>query len=256
MDLGLHGKTALVTASSGGMGRNIAHALAGEGANVVLFARSTDKLAAVAEELRTQHGVQALAVAGDMCDPAATQALADSIRHTFGTLDVAVFNTGRAPVPLRATLEETDAQRWQAAGQTQLFSVIQVAQQVHPLMTQGGRIIAITSASVQQPMPNHALSTVFRAGLTAYLKHLANELGARGIGVVCVAPALIDTPHRTGATAYTVEQQQARLKMNVLGRMGRQEELCATVAFLASAHAGFITGTTLRVDGGMAGSLF
>jgi len=181
MDLGLHGKTALVTASSAGMGRNIAHALGAEGANVVLFARSTDKLAAVAEELRTQHGVQALAVAGDMCDPAAAQALADSIRHTFGTLDVAVFNTGRAPVPLRATLEETDAQRWQAAGQTQLFSVIQVAQQVHPLMTQGGRIIAITSASVQQPMPHHALSTVFRAGLTAYLKHLANELGARGI---------------------------------------------------------------------------
>lgn len=256
MDLGLKGKVALVTASSGGMGRNIAHALAIEGANIVLFARSQDKLAAVADELRRDHGVDVLPVAGDMRDPAATEHLASKIRDAFGVLDIAVLNSGRPPTPLRSTVEETDPQRWNESYQTQLLGTIQVAQCAHPLMTRGGRIIAITSASVQQPMPHHALSTVFRAGATAYFKHLANEIGRLGITVNCVAPALIETPHRSGASAYTAEQAEARRRMNVLGRMGRQDELCATVAFLASAHAGFITGTTLRVDGGMAGNLF
>lgn len=256
MDLGIKGKTALVTASSGGMGRNIAHTLAAEGANVVLFARSEDKLAAVAEELRRQYGVRAFAVAGDMRSAESVDALTRKIVQEVGELDIAVLNSGRPPTPLRATVEETDPQRWDEAYQTQLFATIQVAQRVHPLMTRGGRIIAITSASVQHPMPHHALSTVFRAGITAYLKHLANEVGARGITVNCVAPALIETPHRSGGAAYTPEQAEARRKMNVLGRMGRQDELCATVAFLASAQAGFITGTTVRVDGGMAGNLF
>lgn len=256
MDLGIKGKTALVTASSGGMGRNIAHTLASEGANVALFARSADKLETVAEELRAQYGVRALAVTGDMRSAESIDALMSAIGRDFGELDIAVLNSGRPPTPLRATLDETDPQRWDEAYQTQLFATIQVAQRVHSLMTRGGRIIAITSASVLHPMPHHALSTVFRAGTTAYLKHLANEVGARGITVNCVAPALIETPHRSGSAAYTPEQAEARRKMNVLGRMGRQDELCATVAFLASSHAGFITGTTLRVDGGMAGNLF
>lgn len=256
MDLGLKGKIALVTASSGGMGRNIAHALAAEGAHIVLFARSEDKLADVARELRDQHDVQALPVSGDMRAPDTTQRLADTIKQEFGVLDIAVLNSGRPPTPLRSTVEETDPKRWDEAYQTQLLGTIQVAQQIHPLMTRGGRIIAITSASVQQPMPHHALSTVFRAGVTAFFKHLANEVGRHAITVNCVAPALIETPHRSGASAYTAEQAEARRKMNVLGRMGKQDELCAAVTFLASAQAGFITGTTLRVDGGMAGNLF
>ena len=100
-----------------------------------------------------------------------------------------------------------------------------------------GRIIAITSASVKEPMPHHSLSTVFRAGVTAYMKHLANEVGARGITVNCVAPALIDTSHRTGSAAYTEAQTEARKKLTPLGRMGTQEEVCGVVTFLAS-HAG------------------
>ncbi|ALM84247.1 SDR family oxidoreductase [Bordetella sp. N] len=256
MDLGIKGKTALVTASSGGMGKNIAHALAAEGANIVLFARSEDKLAAVAQELRTEYDVQALAIAGDMRAPDSIESLFRGVTQEFGTLDIAVLNSGRPPTPLRATVDETDPQRWDEAYQTQLVATIQVAQRAHQLMTNGGRIIAITSASVLHPMPHHALSTVFRAGITAYLKHLANEIGARGITVNCIAPALIETPHRSGGAAYTPEQMEARKKMNVLGRMGTQDELCATVAFLASAHAGFITGSTVRVDGGMAGNLF
>jgi 3-oxoacyl-[acyl-carrier protein] reductase len=258
MDLGLAQKIALVTASSGGMGRNIAYALAAEGANLVLYARSADKLDTIASDIRARFGVRVLAVPGDMRDGAHCDALALAIQREYGRLDIAILNTGRAPAPLRATLDETDDQRWQDAYQTQLWALIQVAQRVHPLLDRegAGRIVAVTSASVQQPMPHHALSTVFRAGVTAYLKHLANELGPHGITVNCVAPALIETPHRSGAAAYTPAQAEARKKMNVLGRMGTQDEICATVSFLASRHAGFITGTTLRVDGGLVGALF
>ena len=104
-------------------------------------------------------------------------------------------------------------------------------------------------------MPHHCLSTVFRAGVTAYMKHLANEVGAQGVTVNCVAPALIDTSHRTGAAAYSAAQTEARKKLTPLGRMGTQAEVCGTVTFLASMQAGFITGSTINVEGGMVRAL-
>lgn len=258
MDLGLAGKTALVTASSGGMGENIARALASEGANLVLFARSGDKLAALAASIEAEHHVCALPVVGSMLERSDIEALVAAIKQEFGGLDIAVFNTGRPPSPLRSTIEETDKSRWDQSYELMLSSVIEVAQRVYPLMAQNGwgRIIAITSASVHQPMPHHALSTVFRAGVEAYMKHLANEIGSAGVTVNCVAPALIDTPHRSQGSGYTAEQTEARRNMNVLKRLGTQEELCAVVAFLASEQAGFITGESVRVDGGLVSSLF
>ena len=258
MDLGIKGKSAIVTASSGGMGRNIAHALAAEGVNVALFARSADKLQAVADEIKDQHGVRAVPVVGDMLNAADVARLAATLQAEFGGADILVLNTGRAPNPLRATLEETEEARWNEAYQNQLWGAIQVANHVVPGMRQRGwgRIIAVTSASVKQPMPHHSLSTVFRAGMTAYMKHLANEIGASGITANCVAPALIDTSHRVGAAAYTEAQAAARKKLTPLGRMGTQEEVCGVVTFLASMQAGFVTGSTIQVEGGMIGSLF
>ncbi len=257
MNLGISGKLALVTASSGGMGRNIARALAAEGANVLLFARTADKLQSVAEEIEREHGVKATTVAGSML-------VADDVKRLAATLaglggaDIVVLVTGRPPNPLRDTLEETEPARWQEAYENQLLSVVQVVNAVvPPMLGRGwGRIVAITSASAKQPMAVHALSTVFRAGVTAYMKGLANELGRQGITVNCVAPALIDTSHRTGSAAYTSGQAQHRVSLTPLGRMGTQEELSGVVAFLASSQAGFITGSTIAVEGGMIGSLF
>lgn len=185
VNLGIAGKTALVTASSAGMGRNIAHALAAESANLVLFARTAEKLSAAASEIREQHGVKALAVPGDMLVRADVERLASTVQSEFGGPDILVLNTGRAPNPIRATLEESVESRWHEAYQNQLWGAIQVATTLVPLMAGRGwgRIIAITSASVKEPMPHHSLSTVFRAGVTAYMKHLANELGPRGITV-------------------------------------------------------------------------
>jgi 3-oxoacyl-[acyl-carrier protein] reductase len=256
MDLDIKGKTALVTASSGGLGKNIAHALAAEGVNVVLFARTAEKLQAVANELVQKYGVTATAVPGDMLVRADVDRLLAVLRNIGGP-DIMILNTGRAPNPLRATLDESDDARWHEAYQNQLWSTIHVANSVIPLMLERGwgRIIAITSASVKQPMPHHSLSTVFRAGVTAYMKHLANEVGVKGVTVNCVAPALIDTSHRSGAAAYTEAQAQARKKLTPLGRMGTQEELCGVITFLASKQAGFITGSTIQVEGGMTGAL-
>jgi 3-oxoacyl-[acyl-carrier protein] reductase len=258
MDLNINGKVAVITAASAGLGKNIAHALAAEGVHVVLFARSADKLTALAQEITATHGVRAIAVAGDMRLTADVKRLAETVNTTLNGADILVLNTGRAPNPLRATLEENEEERWHEAYQNQLWGTIQVAKEMVPQMLekQWGRVIAITSASVKQPMPHHSLSTVFRAGVTAYMKHLANEVGAYGITVNCVAPALIDTSHRTGTAAYTPEQAAARRKLTPLGRMGKQDEVCGVVAFLASRQAGFITGSTISVDGGMIGSLF
>jgi 3-oxoacyl-[acyl-carrier protein] reductase len=257
MNLGISGKLALVTASSTGMGRNIALALAAEGVNVALFARSAAKLQDVAKEIEQKHGVRSLAIPGDMLVRADADRLAATLQSEFGGLDILVLNTGRAPNPIRATLEESEEARWHEAYQNQLWGTIQVATSVVPLMLKRGwgRIIAITSASVKQPMPHHSLSTVFRAGVTAYMKHLANEVAAAGITVNCVAPALIDTPHRSGSAAYTAGQTEARKKLTPLGRMGTQEEVSGVVAFLASTQAGFITGSTIQVEGGMVGGL-
>lgn len=257
MDLGIRGKLALVTASSGGMGRNIAHALAAEGANIVLFARSADKLQAVAKEIETQHGVQATAVAGSMLETADVQRLASTMT-ALGGPDIAALVTGRPPNPLRDTLDETDAARWTEAYQNQLWAVVQVMNAVAPLMLPRGwgRLIAVTSASAKEPMALHALSTVFRAGVTAYMKGLSKEIGHTGVTVNCVAPALIDTSHRSAAAGYSAEQTERRKAMTPLGRMGTQDEMCGVISFLASQQAGFVTGSTIAVEGGMLGSLF
>lgn len=253
MDLGLAGRVALVTASSGGIGMNVARMLAKEGAHIVLFARSKDKLDELSRSLEQEHGVRVLPVAGDMQDSGHIEQLFSSIAQTFERLDVAVLNTGRPPTPLRSAVDEVEPSRWTLSYETLLKGVIQITQQAVPLMERKrwGRMIAITSASVHLPMPHHALSTVFRAGVEAYMKHLSSEVGRSGVTVNCVAPALIDSSHREAAVAYSPEQMARRKAMSALNRLGTHEELCSVVAFLASAQAGFITGESIRVDGGM-----
>ena len=257
MDLGIKGKLALVTAASGGMGRNIARTLAAEGADIVLFARTEQKLREVAREIERDHGVRATAVAGSMTEQADVRRLAGTLKE-LGGVDIMILVSGRPPNPLRDTLRETEQARWNEAYRTQLWGVVEVVNGIVPdMLNRGwGRIIAITSASAKQPMPRHAISTVFRAGVTAYLKGLANEVAASGITVNCVAPALIDTSHRTGGAAYTAAQTEHRKTLTPLGRMGTQEELCGVIAFLSSSQAGFVTGSTIAVEGGMSASLF
>ena len=135
-----------------------------------------------------------------MVDAADVQRLSATLKDLGGP-DVVVLLTGRPPTPLRPTLEETEQARWDEAYRNQLSAVVEVVNGVVPLMRgrDWGRIIAVTSAHAKQPMVGHALSTVFRAGVTAYMKGLAAEVAGDRITVNCVAPALIDSSHRTGA---------------------------------------------------------
>ncbi|MGB3336536.1 MAG: SDR family oxidoreductase [Devosia sp.] len=245
---------ALVTASSGGIGRSVARALATEGANIVLFARSADKLGQLADAIEAEHGVKVLPVIGNMVDRDDVVRLFETIDATFGRLDIAVLNTGRPPAPLRSAIEENEKARWDQSYETLLSGVIQVTQLACPLMArnQWGRVVAITSASVHLTMPHHALSTVFRAGVEAFMRHLSSEVGRDGITANCIAPALIDSSHRESARAYSAEQVARRLQMSALNRLGTHAELAGVVSFVASEPAGFITGETIRVDGGMA----
>jgi 3-oxoacyl-[acyl-carrier protein] reductase len=257
MDIGIKGKLALVTASSGGMGRNIAHMLAGEGANVVLFSRSEDKLRTVCAEIESQHGVKATAVAGDMTNHDDVLRLASTLK-SLGGPDILVLVSARPPNPLRETLKEDEQARWDEAYRAQLWSVVDLVNATVPQMIGRGwgRVVSVTSASAKQPMAVHALSTVFRAGVTAYMKGLAGEVAPHGITVNCVAPALIETSHRQGKAAYTKEQAEHRRTLNPMGRMGTQEELCGVITFLTSRQAGFVTGSTIAVEGGMICGLF
>ncbi|MBI3371737.1 MAG: SDR family oxidoreductase [Betaproteobacteria bacterium] len=253
MDLGIAGKLAVVTGASGGLGESIAQALAAEGANVMLFARSLDKLAHVASELRTQHPVRAVPVAGDMRSRDDVRRLGATVRAEFGGADILVVNTGRPPLPMREALDETDDERWEEAYRIQLWSAILVMREITPMLVQRGwgRVIAVTSASVMQPMDKHALFTVFRAGVTGYLKHLANETASRGVTVNAVCPASVET--KGLRASYDLEERARRIPVR---RVGKPEELAAAVAFLASRQAGYITGVSIPVDGGQTASLF
>jgi 3-oxoacyl-[acyl-carrier protein] reductase len=252
MDLGIKGKTAIVTASSGGLGEFAARSLAAEGVNLALFARSADTLRAKAAAMAAQYGVRVLPIAGDMCSAADVTRLVDEVQQQLGGPDILVLNTGRPPVPMREVLDETDDERWRQAYETQLRGAIRVVGKVAPLLVARGwgRIVGITSASVKQPMTKHGLSTVFRAGLTGYLRHLANEIAVSGVTVNTVCPASVGTEAMGKSYDLAVRAQQVPMR-----RIGRPEELGAMVAFLCSDLAGFTTGAAIQVDGGMVASL-
>ena len=252
MNLGIAGKVAVVSGSSSGLGKAVAYALAAEGVKLVLFARSAAALQAIASDIEQKHGVPVLSIAGDMRITGDVERLVAGLQQKFGTPDILIVNTGRPPKPMVEVLKENDDARWEDAYQTQLRGAVHVANRIVPLMLGRGwgRVIAITSATVKQPMPWHGLSTIFRAGVTAYMKHLANEIAAQGVTVNTVCPGLIDTVFRKP------EEVAERMKLIPLQRMGRADEFAATVAYLASEQAGFITGASLHVDGGAVASLY
>ena len=251
MNLGLDGKVAIVTGASGGLGSAIARRLAAEGASVALFSRSEAPLRSLAASIEKEHGTRALCVAGDMGQPADVQRLVEQTVAELGGIDILILNTGRPPLPGRDAMDENDDARWEQAYRTQLWSAVQVTRAVVPLLVarRWGRVVSIGSASVREPMPKHTLSTVFRAGVSSLMKHLANEVAPHGVTVNTICPASIETDGL--ARSYDLNE---RLKNIPAGRLGRPEECAALVAFIASDLAGFITGTSLLIDGGMVGT--
>lgn len=252
MDLGIAGKHAVVTGGTAGLGLASCEALAAEGVRLTVFARNPEKLASTCASLEQRFGVKAEAAAGDMTRRADVTALADQLRRSGG-VDILVLNTPRPPSPLRDFLDETEDARWTQGYQDQLHGALNVLRDITPLLRERGwgRIIGITSASIKQPMPRHALSTIFRAGVQAALKHLANDLAAEGITVNAIAPATIVT-----SSFEKNHDTKARVAAVPMKRAGTPAELGAMVAFIASMQAGFMTGQNIQLDGGMTSSLF
>ncbi|RYE40512.1 MAG: SDR family oxidoreductase [Hyphomicrobiales bacterium] len=251
MNLGIQGKRAIIIGGTSGIGAACAHALAAEGANLALVARSEDNLQRAGRELMQSFDVGVDTHSVDITNVDSVFRLTEEIRRSGGA-DILILNTPRPPSPMRDLLDENDNQRWETAYREQLHGALNVLRSIVPVITPKGwgRVIGITSASVKQPMPRHAISSIFRAGVQAALKHLSLEVAAHGVTVNAVAPATIITP-----TFEQFHDVQSRVSLTPLKRAGTLEELAGTVAFLASQQAGYITGELIQVDGGRTSSL-
>jgi len=247
MDLGLQGRNAIVLGASQGMGLAIAEALTTEGANVAMFARRADVVEREAER------IGALAVAGDLTEAADLERLVATTVEAFGGIDILVLNGG-GPPPGAATA--VDADSVVAAVELLLVPHVRLVGLCLPyLRTSGrGRIIAIESTSVKEPIANLALSNAVRPGVVGWLKTLARELGPDGITVNTIAPGRIDTERLQalygpeGPSAEVLAQIPAR-------RVGTPAEIAATVCFLASNQAAYVSGAIVPVDGGLLNGL-
>jgi 3-oxoacyl-[acyl-carrier protein] reductase len=257
----LAGKVAIVGGSSQGIGYAIARRLAGEGADVALVARRAEPLAAAAARIRDETGRRAVPVAADIRKAAdCARIIAEPLAH-FGRLDILVNNDGAPPL---GELMSFDDAAWDKAWQQNFMSVVRLTRAAVPAMRAagGGRIVNITALSVLQPMPKFGLSVATWAGVIGYAKTLSLEVAADNITVNTICPGRIATdriakvfgPGGTGA----IEPDEAVTKLEKqipLGRFGEPEEVAGLVAMLVSESGGYITGTTLHVDGGRRANL-
>ena len=247
MDLGLKGRTALVTGASSGLGLATAEALASEGANVSMFARRRDLLEREADR------IGALAVRGDVSIPKDLERAVETTVKAFGAIDVLVWNSG-GPTPGPAL--DVTPETLEHALEILFLPAVRLLQLCLPHLeaSAGGRFVAITSLAAKEPTDRLALSNAIRPGLTGWMKTLARELGPKGITVNCVAPGRIATARLD--ELYPDGPSDADLEAIPLRRWGDPREFGDVVCFLASDRARYVTGQTVVVDGGLQHSLF
>jgi 3-oxoacyl-[acyl-carrier protein] reductase len=262
MDLGLKNKVALVAAGSRGLGRAVAEELAAEGASLLLCARDAQTLAETAAAIAESSGAHVLAVPADVTVIDDIKRLVEAGIERFGRIDILVTNAGGPPA---GTFDKLTREQWDEAIRLTLLSAVELARQVLPGMKERrwGRIINITSIAVKQPVDGLLLSNSLRAGLTGFARTLANEVAPDGITVNNVLPGYTRTERLEHLVEFMAEKQGISVddfrgtweKEIPMGRLGDPRELAATVAFLASERASYITGTSIQVDGGWIRSL-
>jgi 3-oxoacyl-[acyl-carrier protein] reductase len=251
VNLGLDGKVSLVCGGSRGLGRAIAEELAAEGASLALCSRDTERLEAAAAEL------DALALPADLSVAGEPTRVVEATIERLGKLDVLVANTGGPPAGTHDTLTLED---WDRATALLLRSTVELATAALPGMKERGwgRILAVTSVAVKQPVDNLILSNSLRAAVTGFAKTLSREVAPHGITVNTILPGYTATERVTELNRANAEREgvdpseiQARLEASIpLGRLAEPREFAALAAFLASDRASYITGGAFAVDGG------
>jgi 3-oxoacyl-[acyl-carrier protein] reductase len=262
METGLRDRVAVVAASSKGIGRAAALALAAEGAHLAICARNSDALEEVAEEARRVHGVSVYTDTFDVAEDLRVRQFVDAVHSRFGRIDICVTNAGGPPAKL---FLETTMPEWDNAYQLNLRSIVSFAHAVLPYMQQRhwGRVVTITSMTVKQPVPDLVLSNSVRAGVLGLVRSLATQFGPDNITINNVGPGYTATARmkelaeskaqRKGNTAAEYETEIAQTIP--LQRFAQPEEIADAIVWLASERASYVTGQTVLVDGGVYGGL-
>jgi len=249
----LHGRTALVTGASGGIGSSIARALAAQGARLAISGSNAQKLRAFRDEL-DEHSPQHLqevdhvAITCDLSNPDDVEKLVPAALDSLGKIDILVNNAGITRDNLAMRMKDEE---WDAVIRVNLEAAFRLMRAVtKPMMkARYGRIITVTSVVGATGNPGQVNYAAAKGGLVAMSKSLAQELASRNITVNCVAPGFI----RTAMTDVLPDAQKEALNGRIpMGRMGEGEDIAAAVAYLASKEAGYVTGQTIHVNGGMA----
>ena len=257
MDFGLAGKSALVAASSKGLGKASALALAREGARVTICARTEADLAATADQISRETGAEALAVPADLSSAAGIHSVVAAAAERFGGVDVLVNNSGG---PARGHFVDFTYDDWRRAFEVVTLNFVRFVREVVPHMRRQrwGRIVGIQSSSVKQPVEGIDLSNSLRPGIAGLVKSLTPDLAKDGITINLVLPGMFLTSRIIAGAGVSPEgdkalqEQLAPVAAGIpVGRLGDPMELGSLVAFLASQQASYITGAVYQVDGGL-----
>lgn len=258
MDLGIKGKVGVVTASSRGLGKAVAEALAGEGVNLAICSRDENKITETADYLAEKYSVEVRPLVCDITDPEAVKAFREDVLAHFKACHILFTNSGGPP---SGTVDEFAANDYREALELNLLSTISLVEEFLPVMKEQkwGRIIALTSITVKQPLSNLVLSNVSRVGVVAFIKSLSTRTASLNITANCVAPGYFMTDRVKQLITAKAEKSQTSFKENLeqltasipTGKMGNPLDFGSLVAFLASKQASYITGGTILIDGGM-----
>jgi 3-oxoacyl-[acyl-carrier protein] reductase len=254
VDFGIRGRTALVLGASAGLGEAVALSLAAEGVKLALGARNMERLRAVANQAKQLGALDARVFGVDLRDPASIGAMLDALRSAFGDVDIAVLNGG-GPKPGRFT--DVSLEDWDAAYRLLLRSMLILLNALVPAMRARGwgRVVALTSSSVKQPIDTLVLSNAFRTALVATLRTLAVEAAPDGVTINSIATGRVETDRLRSLYGDDEKMQQAGSEVPI-GRIATPQEFAPMVTFLCSEPAEYVTGQTISVDGGLVRGLF